>query len=116
MDKLCELNPLHERYGYASLIVVGVAGLAIGLLIRSDLFLNLTELVLTVVGWAGAVAGALIAAAGIGAVGNERKWWSLPETGDLAHPRMRRGISSLCALCSGAPVLLSALGRRELLR
>ena len=94
MDKLRELNPLHERYGYASLIVVGVAGLAIGLLIRSDLFLNLTELVLTVVGWAGAVAGALIAAAGIAAVGSERKWWRLPEASDLTHPRMRRGISS----------------------
>ena len=29
MDKLRELNPLHERYGYASLIVVGAAVLAI---------------------------------------------------------------------------------------
>ena len=94
MDKLRELNPLHERYGYASLIVVGAAVLAIGLLIRSGLFLSLTKLVLTVMGWAGAVAGALMVAAGIAAVGNERGWWSLPETGDLAHPRMRRGISS----------------------
>ena len=94
MDRLRELNPLHNRYGYASLIVVGAAALAIGFLVRSELFLYVASVVLTAVGWAGMVAGALIAITGVAAVGAEREWWSLPTIGDLTHPRRRRGISS----------------------
>ena len=45
-------------------------------------------------GWAGVVASAVIAIAGVAAVGAEREWWSLPTAGDLTRPRMRRGISS----------------------
>ena len=40
MEKLRDINPAHERFGYLSLVVAGALVLAIGLLVRSDLFLS----------------------------------------------------------------------------
>ena len=75
MEKLRELNPAHERYGYLSLVVFGAVVLAIGLLVRSDLFLSIVGFVLEILGWLGILGGAAIVAAGVAAFGHERGWW-----------------------------------------
>ena len=76
MEKLRELNPLHDKYGYLSLVVFGAVVLAIGLLVRSDLFLSIVGFVLEILGWLGILGGAAIAIAGAAAFGNERGWWN----------------------------------------
>ena len=38
MEKLRELNPLHDKYGYLSLVVFGAVVLAIGLLRAKQTF------------------------------------------------------------------------------
>ena len=75
MEKLRDINPAHERFGYLSLVVAGAVVLAIGLLVRSDLFLSVVGLVLEIIGWLGILGGAAIAAGGVAAFGNERGWW-----------------------------------------
>ena len=76
MEKLRDINPAHERYGYLSLVVAGAVVLAIGLLVRSDLFLSVVGFVLEILGWLGILGGAAIVAAGVAAFGNERGWWN----------------------------------------
>ena len=76
MEKLRELNPLHDKYGYLSLVVFGAVVLAIGLLVRSDLFLSIVGFVLEILGWLGILGGAAIVAAGVAAFGHERGWWN----------------------------------------
>ena len=75
MEKLRDINPAHERFGYLSLVVVGAVVLAIGLLVRSDLFLSVVGFVLEIIGWLGILGGAAVAAGGVAAFGNERGWW-----------------------------------------
>ena len=75
MEKLRDINPAHERFGYLSLVVVGAVVLAIGLLVRSDLFLRVVGFVLEIIGWLGILGGAAIATGGVAAFGNERGWW-----------------------------------------
>ena len=75
MEKLRDINPAHERFGYLSLVVAGALVLAIGLLVRSDLFLSVVGFVLEILGWLGILGGAAIAAAGVAAFGHERGWW-----------------------------------------
>ena len=76
MQRLRDLNPLHERFGYLSLVAAGVIVLLLGLLLRSDFFLNLVGFVLELLGWAAVLAGLAIAIAGLAAYGSERGWWS----------------------------------------
>ena len=76
MEKLRDINPAHERFGYLSLVVAGAVVLAIGLLVRSDLFLSVVGFVLEILGWLGILGGAAIAAAGVAAFGHERGWWN----------------------------------------
>ena len=76
MEKLRELNPVHDKYGYLSLVVFGAVVLAIGLLVRSDLFLSIVGFVLEILGWLGILGGAAIVAAGVAAFGHERGWWN----------------------------------------
>ena len=59
MEKLRDINPAHERFGYLSLVVVGAVVLAIGLLVRSDLFLSVVGFVLEIIGWLGILGAAL---------------------------------------------------------
>ena len=75
MEKLRDINPAHERFGYLSLVVAGAVVLAIGLLVRSDLFLSVIGFVLEIIGWLGILGGAAIAAGGVSTFGNERGWW-----------------------------------------
>ena len=75
MEKLRDINPAHERFGYLSLVVAGAVVLAIGLLVRSDLFLSVVGFVLEILGWLGILGGAAIAAVGVAAFGHERGWW-----------------------------------------
>ncbi len=75
MEKLRDINPAHERFGYLSLVAFGAAVLLLGLLLRSDLFLSIVNFVLEILGWVGILGGAAIAAAGVAAFGNERGWW-----------------------------------------
>ena len=56
-------------------MVAGAVVLAIGLLVRSDLFLSVVGFVLEIIGWLGILGGAAIAAGGVAAFGNERGWW-----------------------------------------
>ena len=56
-------------------MVVGAVVLAIGLLVRSDLFLSVVGFVLEIIGWLGILGGAAVAAGGVAAFGNERGWW-----------------------------------------
>ena len=58
MEKLRDINPAHERFGYLSLVVAGAVVLAIGLLVRSDLFLSVVGFVLEILGWLGILGGA----------------------------------------------------------
>lgn len=75
MEKLRDINPAHGRFGYLSLVVAGALVLAIGLLVRSDLFLSVVGFVLEIIGWLGILGGVAIAAAGVAAFGHERGWW-----------------------------------------
>ena len=75
MEKLRDINPAHERFGYLGLVVAGAVVLAIGLLVRSDLFLSVVGFVLEIIGWLGILCGAAIAAVGVAAFGHERGWW-----------------------------------------
>ena len=73
MEKLRDVNPAHERFGYLSLVVAGAVVLAIGLLVRSDLFLSVVGFVLEILGWLGILGGAAIAAAGVAAFGQRAR-------------------------------------------
>lgn len=76
MQKLQDLNPLHDKCGYLSLIAIGIVVLLVGVLLRSDLFLSVVNFVLELLGWIGILGGIVIAAAGVAAHGNERGWWN----------------------------------------
>ena len=96
MHKLRDLNPFHDRFGYLSLVAIGIAVLALGLLLRSDLFLSVVNFVLELIGWAGILGGAAIAAAGVVAYGHQNGWWEgLIERSGQSGKRfpMIRGIS-----------------------
>ena len=96
MEKLRDINPLHDRYGYLILVAFGAAVLLLGLLLRSDLFLSIVNFVLEILGWVGILSGAAIATAGVAAFGNERGWWDrLIEFSGQSEKRypMIRGLS-----------------------
>ena len=66
-------------------------------LLRSDFFLSIVDFVLELLGWAGILGGAAIAAAGVVAYGNEKGWWDrLIESSGQSDKRfpMVRGLSS----------------------
>ena len=70
--------------------------LALGLLLRSDLFLSVVNFVLELLGWVGILGGAAIAAAGVVAYGHQNGWWEgLIERSGQSGKRfpMIRGIS-----------------------
>ena len=97
MYRLQEINPLYEKYGHLSLAVFGVGVLLLGLLLRSDFFLSIVDFVLELLGWAGILGGAAIAAAGVVAYGKEKGWWDrLIESSGQSEKRfpMVRGLSS----------------------
>ena len=97
MHRLQEINPLYEKYGHLSLAVFGVGVLLLGLLLRSDFFLSIVDFVLELLGWAGILGGAAIAAAGVVAYGSEKGWWDrLIESSGQSGKRlpMVRGLSS----------------------
>ena len=75
MHNLRDLNPFHERFGYLSLVAIGIVALALGLLLRSDFFLNVVNFVLELLGWVGILGGVAIAAAGVVALGQQNGWW-----------------------------------------
>ena len=100
MQRLRDLNPLHERFGYLSLVAAGVVVLLLGLLLRSDFFLNFVGFVLELLGWAAVLAGLAIAIVGLAAYGSERGWWSLSGvSGGQSEGRtpMIRGMSGSAA-------------------
>ena len=97
MYRLRDINPLYEKYGHLSLAVFGVGVLLLGLLLRSDFFLSIVDFVLELIGWAGILGGAAIAAAGVVAYGSEKGWWDrLIESSGQSEKRfpMLRGLSS----------------------
>ena len=117
MQRLRDLNPLHERFGYLSLVAAGVVVLLLGLLLRSDFFLNFVDFVLELLGWAAVLAGLAIAIAGLAAYGSERGWWSF--SGGLR--RSVRGENSydtggvrLSGVSAGSSVFLPALDDHQL--
>ena len=96
MEKLRDLNPLHERFGYLSLVVFGAAVLMLGLVLRSDLFLSVVGFLLEVLGWGGICGGAAIAIAGVAAFGDDKGWWGrIGESGAGVDGRtsLARGLS-----------------------
>ena len=96
MNRLRDINPLHDRYGFLSLVAFGAAVLLLGLLLRSDLFLSIVNFVLEILGWVGILGGAATATAGVAAFGNERGWWDrLIEFSGQSEKRypMIRGLS-----------------------
>lgn len=97
MYRLREINPLYEKYGHLSLVVLGVGVLLLGLLLRSDFFLRVVNFVLELLGWAGILGGAAIAAAGVVAYGKEKGWLNrLIESSGRSEKRfpLVRGLSS----------------------
>ena len=100
MQRLRDLNPLHERFGYLSLVAAGVIVLLLGLLLRSDFFLSVVGFVLELLGWAGILGGAVLATAGVAAYGDERGWWGrIGESGAGVdgNPSLVRGLSGSAA-------------------
>ncbi|MCY4623740.1 MAG: hypothetical protein OXC99_01850 [Chloroflexi bacterium] len=65
---------MHDRFGYPGLIAIGVAAVALGLMVRSDVAADLLEAILELIGWVGIVGGAAIAIAGAVGYANERGW------------------------------------------
>lgn len=101
MDKIKNIDPLHGRFGYLSLSMYGIVLLLLGVLIRSDFFINIVSLVLKIIGWASVAGGAGIAIVGVVAFGYERGWWDkiMERTGGdagQADSKMQyvRGLSS----------------------
>ena len=72
MERLKRINPLHERFGYLGVVVLGIVVLLISLLLRSDVFLTFVGVVLEILGWVGILGGATTVIADIAAFGNER--------------------------------------------
>ena len=96
MERLRDLNPLHDRFGYLGLVAFGAAVLLLGLLLRSDLFLSVVGFVLELLGWAGICGGAAIAIAGVAAFGGDKGWWGrIGESGAGVDgkPSLARGLS-----------------------
>ena len=75
MERLKRINPLHERFGYLGVVVLGIVVLLIGLLLRSDVFLTFVGVVLQILGWVGILGGGATVIAGIAAFGHQRGWW-----------------------------------------
>ena len=100
MERLKRINPLHERFGYLGVAVLGIVVLLIGLLLRSDIFLTFVGVVLEMLGWVGILGGATTVIAGIAAFGHERGWWDRAiESGGRSAARMPllRGLSGSAA-------------------
>ncbi len=53
MERLKRINPLHERFGYLGVVVLGIVVLLIGLLLRSDIFLTVVGVILEILGRVG---------------------------------------------------------------
>ena len=105
MEKLRDINPAHERFGYLSLVVVGALVLAIGLLVRSDLFLSVVGVVLEIIGWLGIPGGAATVTVGVAAFGNERGRWDR-----IIEANSRSGAKMPLALgLSGSALFLLAI-------
>ena len=119
MHKLRDLNPFHERFGYLSLVAIGIAVLALGLLLRSDLFLSVVNFVLELLGWVGILGGVAVAAAGVVAHGQQNGWWEgIIERSGQSGKRfpMIRGPVQLRCVPARASILLPALDDHKLLR
>ena len=96
MERLKRINPLHSRFGYLGIVVIGIIVLLIGLLLRSDIFLTVVSVVLEVLGWVGIVGGGTTAVAGTVAFGQERGWLArFTEAGEQPGGRIPliRGLS-----------------------
>ena len=75
MEKLQQINPLHERFGYLSLVAYGVVLALIGLFVRSHILITIINFVLEVIGWIAIIGGIAVALAGVAAFGHEKGWW-----------------------------------------
>ena len=111
MQKLREMNPLHERFGYLSLVGAGLAVLLIGLLLHTDIALRTVTLILELLGWAAILGGTAIAFVGVGAYGNERGWWTPSKISDGPAD----GSVPIIRGISGSAAFLLALDDNQLL-
>ena len=117
MQRLRDLNPLHERFGYLSLVAAGVVVLVLGLLLRSDFFLDFVGFVLELLGWAAVLAGLAIAIAGPGGVRQRARLVELLRglrrsvRGDNSYDT---GDVRLSGVSAGSSVFLPALDDHQL--
>ena len=119
MYRLQYYNPMHDRYGYLSLVAFGAAVLLLGLLLRSDFFLSIVDFVLEIIGWVGILGGAAITTAGVVAFGNERGWWDrLIEFSGQSEKIVSndQGPVRLCRIPARPGLFLPALDVGQLLR
>ena len=70
-------QPVSKPGGRGELIAIaaGVGTIAVGLIIRTDIFTLIMSIILEILGWASVVAGIVAIGAAIYSYGNKRAWW-----------------------------------------
>ena len=71
MERLRQFNPLHDRFGYPSLIGIGITSFVIGVLLQTSV---VSELIQNLLGAVGILVGIVIATAGLAAFASEKGW------------------------------------------
>ena len=71
MERLRQFNPLHDRFGYPSLIGIGITSFVIGVLLQTSV---VSEFILNLLGAVGILVGIVIATAGLAAFASEKGW------------------------------------------
>lgn len=70
-------QPVSKPDGRGELIAIaaGIGTIAVGLIIRTDIFTIIMSIILEILGWAAVVAGIVAIGAAIYSYGNKRHWW-----------------------------------------
>lgn len=70
-------QPVSKPGGRGELIAIaaGIGTIAVGLIIRTDIFTLIMSIILEILGWASVVAGIVAIGAAIYSYGNKRAWW-----------------------------------------
>ena len=113
LEMLRRYNPLHAKYGYPSLIGIGIAVIVVGIIVQSDAVARVFELILGMIGLVGILGGSAIAIAGTIGYANERGWVNLPAgSGGVAGDETGEAQGSATSDEAGEAVPPTALEKR----
>ena len=103
-------QPVSKPGGRGELIAIaaGIGTIAVGLIIRTDIFTLIMSIILEILGWASVVAGIVAIGAGIYSYGAKRHWWdpAIKFVREKNLTPMLRGIFSSATFFLVLPFLL----------